>query len=51
MAKRLSEAQKKARVTKAKVKDPAERIALLRKATSRVKARTTIDFVRSVRGR
>lgn len=39
------------RVRRATVTDPAERRATIRRATSRIRTDTRIDFVRSVRGR
>lgn len=49
MAKRLSASAKKARVEPSKVKSAEARREVVRNATSRVRARTTIDFPRSVR--
>ncbi len=40
----------KLKVVPAKVKRPSERAATVRKAARKVKARTSINFVRSIRG-
>lgn len=51
MARTLSAGAKKARVVHAKVRrSKGARDEAIRKATSRVKAKASIDFVRAVRG-
>jgi hypothetical protein len=48
---KLSEQERRARTVPAKVTDPKEGEKVLRRATSVVKTKATLDFVRDVRGR
>lgn len=41
----------KVRRVEPKITDPEERIKQVRKATSRIRTKASIDFVKSVRGR
>jgi hypothetical protein len=49
MAKKLTNTQKQARVVQPRAKSSAARRQAVKSATSKVKARATIDFPRSVR--
>jgi hypothetical protein len=49
--KKLSAASRKARTVQPRVKSAKARRATVSRATSRVKAKTSINFTRSVRGK
>lgn len=49
--KRMSEAERKARIVEPMIKDPAERAANIAKACGGLKFSRPIDFVRMMRGR